>query len=140
MRRIFDITRFAMVALVFICLAAETPLASAVVQLDPDISKITHYRALDDRQDLCAVQDRVRAAAGNAAERRHLQQQFVALLGSHEASAEAKELACRQLALIGDAQAVPALARLLPDPRLSNMARFALERIPGPRSRARRRS
>jgi HEAT repeat protein len=132
MNRILNVTRFATVALTLICLTAETLLAAAVVQLDPDISKITNYKALDDRQDLCAVQDRVRAAVGNPAAIRHLQEQFVVLLGMPEASAEAKEFGCRQLALIGDAQAVPALTALLPDPRLSHMARFALERIPGP--------
>lgn len=131
MRRIINISRFGAVVLAFIGLAAETSLTGATVQLDPDINKITNYRALDDRQDLCAAQDRVRAAAGNPAELRHLQQQFVAVIGWHEASVEAKAFACRQLALIGDAQAVPALAVLLPDPRLSDMARFALERIPG---------
>lgn len=123
--------RFITVALAFICVTGKTRLAAAV-PLDPDISKITNYKALDDRQDLCAVQDRVRDAAGHPAELRHLQRQFVGLLGSTEASAEAKAFACRQLALIGDAQGVPALAALLTDPSLSHMARFALERIPGP--------
>src|SRR6476646_4533634 len=99
MRRISNLTRFITAALAFVCLTGMTRLAAAI-QLDPDIVKIVHYKALDDRQDLCAVQDRVRDAAGKPAELRHLQQQFVGLLGSREASAEAKEFACRQLALI----------------------------------------
>ena len=39
--------------------------------------------------------------------------------------------ACRELARVGGAEAVPALAALLPDPELSHMARYGLETIPG---------
>jgi hypothetical protein len=131
MRRILRINRLAAVAVVFLCATNAAPIFAAEVPLDPDILKITRYKALDDRQDLCAVQDRVRDSAGNPAQISHLQQQFVILLASPDATIEAKEFACRQLALIGDARSVPALAALLPEPKLSHMARFALERIPG---------
>lgn len=56
---------------------------------------------------------------------------LVALLDDPAASTYAKAKACQQLALVGDATAVPALARLLADPQLSHYARFALEPIPG---------
>lgn len=42
----------------------------------------------------------------------------------------AKEYACRQLALIGTSQCVATLATMLPDTKLSDRARFALEAIP----------
>lgn len=48
--------------------------------------------------------------------------------GSREERAEA----CRQLAAVGGEEAVPALARLLTDPALSHMARFALQPMPSP--------
>ena len=38
--------------------------------------------------------------------------------------------ACRELAMVGNKQAVPALAALLSDEKLSHMARYALEPIP----------
>lgn len=47
-----------------------------------------------------------------------------------EAGLETKARACRQLAVSGDAAAVPALAALLADDRLSDYARTALEGIP----------
>jgi HEAT repeat protein len=47
------------------------------------------------------------------------------------ASLEAKSAACRQLARVGTAQAVPVLAGLLGDEKLSHMARYALEQVPG---------
>ncbi len=43
-----------------------------------------------------------------------------------------KAKACQRLSIIGDESAVPALARLLADEKLSNYARCALEGIPGP--------
>jgi prepilin-type processing-associated H-X9-DG protein len=47
--------------------------------------------------------------------------------GSPERQADA----CRQLAVYGDATAVPALSRLLADPALCHMARYAMESMPG---------
>jgi HEAT repeat protein len=47
-----------------------------------------------------------------------------------DAGVEEKSAACRQLARIGTAQSVPALAELLSDETLSHMARYALEPIP----------
>ena len=43
-----------------------------------------------------------------------------------------KALACKQLAIYGAKDAVPALAPLLSDPELASWARIALEAIPGP--------
>jgi HEAT repeat protein len=54
------------------------------------------------------------------------------VLRSSDASLEAKSAACRQLARVGTAQAVPVLAGLLGDEKLSHMARYALEQVPGP--------
>ena len=52
------------------------------------------------------------------------------------ASQKEKADACRELAVIGGKDAVPALAALLPDALLSHMARYALETIPDPSASA----
>ncbi|NQT16408.1 MAG: HEAT repeat domain-containing protein, partial [Planctomycetes bacterium] len=44
----------------------------------------------------------------------------------------AKDYACRQLVIVGSDTSVPVLAELLPNPRLSYMARYAMEGIGGP--------
>jgi HEAT repeat protein len=49
-----------------------------------------------------------------------------------EATLPEKFAACRQLARVGDREAVPTLAALLGDEKLSHMARYALEGIPDP--------
>jgi len=56
---------------------------------------------------------------------------LIATLQSADASLHDKALACKQLAVVGDESAVPVLASLLADERLSHYARFALEPIPG---------
>lgn len=57
--------------------------------------------------------------------------ELVRLLAS-DAPLELKARSCQQLALNGTAEAVPALAKLLDDPRLGDYARTALENIPSP--------
>ncbi|MFO0788594.1 MAG: HEAT repeat domain-containing protein [Pirellulales bacterium] len=47
-------------------------------------------------------------------------------------SPEEKAIACKQLAIYGSKEAVPELAKLLPDEQLSSWARIALEAIPDP--------
>jgi hypothetical protein len=55
---------------------------------------------------------------------------LVAVLNSADASIFDKAKACQRLALVGDESAVPALAGLLTDEKLSAYAREALEGIP----------
>lgn len=49
-----------------------------------------------------------------------------------EAPPQEKARACKQLAIYGTPEAVPALAGLLSNPQLASWARIALEAIPGP--------
>jgi HEAT repeat protein len=57
---------------------------------------------------------------------------LIAILREPDVSEYAKAKACQKLALTGDRRAVPALASLLTDERLSHYARFALEPNPDP--------
>jgi len=77
------------------------------------------------------IDDAVVAAHADAALRADLEKRLGAILGPGTSRA-AKEYACRKLMMIGTAASVPALAALLGDADNSHMARFALERIPGP--------
>ena len=69
------------------------------------------------------------SAADNAASTEKAKRALETLQSA--APKEAKALACKQLAVVGDAAAVPGLAPLLTDPELSSWARIALEVIPG---------
>ncbi|MCZ7599304.1 MAG: hypothetical protein M5U09_18555 [Gammaproteobacteria bacterium] len=48
-----------------------------------------------------------------------------------QGSAAEKEAACRELAVYGTAEAVPALSKLLADSQFSHLARYAMESLPG---------
>ena len=63
--------------------------------------------------------------------RKELEARLASVLKT-DVSHDAKDFVCRKLMVIGTADSVPALAALLPDEKLSHMARFALERIPAP--------
>ena len=79
---------------------------------------------------LLTVQPSLAANASNeaAAEK---QRKLIAILQS-DAPPQDKAIPCKQLAIYGDKQAVPALAPLLANKDLSSWARIALEAIPGP--------
>src|SRR5487761_2424855 len=73
----------------------------------------------------------VTANASDSSARQKLAESLAAILET-DASYEAKQFVCRQLAIIGTARQVPVLAKLLTDDQLSDMARYALGPIPDP--------
>lgn len=59
------------------------------------------------------------------------EQELIQILESDAPKAD-KAITCKKLAIYGSGEAVPALAKLLPDPELTSWARIALEAIPDP--------
>ncbi|MGQ9504725.1 MAG: HEAT repeat domain-containing protein [Thermogutta sp.] len=57
---------------------------------------------------------------------------LIAILKSNESSDFEKAVACKRLAVVGTADAVPILAQMLLDVKFSHYARYALEPIPSP--------
>ncbi|MBP8258299.1 MAG: HEAT repeat domain-containing protein [Verrucomicrobia bacterium] len=70
-------------------------------------------------------------AAESAVSAREKERQLIQILKSDAAPAD-KAIPCKQLAIYGTREAVPALAPLLADPELASWARIALEAIPDP--------
>ncbi|HPM82783.1 MAG TPA: hypothetical protein PLF81_18900 [Candidatus Anammoximicrobium sp.] len=106
---------------------AAQPAAPAA--LDKAFETLKTYDWGQDRSSLKALDDAVAAAHGDAAAKKALEARLVTALKS-DAPRAAKDAVCRQLSLIGSADAVPALAELLTNQELSQMGRYALERIP----------
>jgi hypothetical protein len=75
------------------------------------------------------IDDAVPATHGDAEARKELETRLAEVLGT-DAPRAAKDYIGRKLAVIGTSASVAALAALLPDKKLSHMARYALERIP----------
>ena len=72
-------------------------------------------------------------AADEQAESSGREDELISVLRSDSPKSE-KAIACKLLAIHGSGEAVPELARLLPDEQLASWARIALEAIPGPAS------
>jgi HEAT repeat protein len=99
------------------------------------LDTIDSYQYGDSRVALLALEDKVNHSTAIAADRERLADLIAARL-SGAATVDAKSFLCRQLHTIGSAKHVPALAALLTDEKLSHMARYALERIPGSEANA----
>ena len=99
--------------------------------LDTAFKDVAAYKFGSSRESLTVVADAVRDSQANPDRRKALVAKLVAILGS-DATLEGKDFACRQLSIAGGDEAVPALTALLTAADTSNMARYALERIPGP--------
>jgi hypothetical protein len=71
------------------------------------------------------------ANAQNVESAREKERKLISILNS-DAPPEDKAVPCKQLAIYGSKEAVPALSPLLLDPKLASWARVALEAIPDP--------
>jgi len=103
--------------------------AASVSRLEPALQKLVSYEYGQDFQPLAEVMEFVRAAKDNSAALSVLEDRLIAFLDS-PATLEGKKFVCEQLSLIGTKTSVPVLAKMLGDPNTSDMARYALERIP----------
>ncbi|MEX2380840.1 MAG: HEAT repeat domain-containing protein [Opitutales bacterium] len=88
-----------------------------------------NYEFGDSREPWSAISGEIRAAADDSAALGEWEEQLITVL--EEGSLYSVDFACRELALIGSSRSVPALAKLLNQPKRSDMARYALQRIPG---------
>jgi hypothetical protein len=84
-----------------------------------------------DPKVLQPIEDAIVATRADAAARKELESRLAEVLKG-AAPRAAKDVACRMLKTIGSASSVPTLAALLPDDKLSHMARYALESMPAP--------
>jgi HEAT repeat protein len=99
--------------------------------LDGAFEALKGYKPGDDPAVLAPINRAVREVHGNPSARAALEQRLAGYLGGSSSSVT-RAYVCRELAIIGSAASVPALAPLLVDDELSVYARNALERILGP--------
>jgi hypothetical protein len=109
------------------------PKAQASVKgsgMEQQLAKIKTYDFGDSRQPLTELSDEIRKAYGKTEELKKYETALVDVLKS-DAKYAGKQYACRELSIIGTDQSVPVLAGMLTNEEYSDMARYALERIPG---------
>ncbi|HEV3025367.1 MAG TPA: hypothetical protein VGX76_23010 [Pirellulales bacterium] len=102
--------------------------------LDQAFEALTTYDWGADPNVLKPIDEAIVASHGNADARGQLEARLAAVLVTDSAR-DAKDYVCRKLMAIGTAASVATLAKLLPLPELSHMARYALERIAAPEAR-----
>lgn len=106
--------------------------AAAEASLDEAFRDLAGYAWGQSRAALAVIDRHVAAAHGDSVMRGELESRLTAVLRDADATRGAKDYACRTLSVIGSATCVPAVAALLEAEDLSDMARFALERLPSP--------
>ncbi|MBN2311398.1 MAG: ThuA domain-containing protein [Candidatus Hydrogenedentes bacterium] len=89
---------------------------------------IAQFEFGDDARSVVRLSDLVVASQDSPEQRQDLADRFAALLDS-DATYAAKQFACKQLYRIGTGRHVAALAPLLTDETMSDMARYALAQI-----------
>jgi len=103
---------------------------SEMAELQELLGKVKTYDWGQSRLALTEVSEAVKKAHGNKAELAKVEKALLGVLDS-DATRAGKQFVCRELSIIGTEQSVPALAKMLVDEETSDMARYALERIPG---------
>jgi HEAT repeat protein len=98
--------------------------------MEQSLAAIKTYDFGASRAALTAFSDEIRKAYGKPEELKKYETALDDVLKS-DAKYAGKQYAARELSLIGTDQSVPVLAGMLPSEEYSDMARYALERIPG---------
>jgi len=94
------------------------------------LEKVKTYDWGQSRLALTEVSDIIKKAHSSPAELKKIEKSLLSVLTS-DAKRAGKQFVCRELSIIGSSQSVPVLGKMLTDEETSDMARYALERIPG---------
>lgn len=104
---------------------------AAPASLDQILKALATFDGGIDSAPFWALRDYVYARRDDPAARAQCESALLAFLGG-KATPTAKMAVCRHLRFIGGDKSVPVLAKMLPSPETSDMALYALAKIPGP--------
>lgn len=94
------------------------------------LEKLRSYDWGESRLALTEVTDAINKTHGNKEELANIEKALLGVLES-DAKQAGKQFICRQLSIIGTENSVPTLAKMLTDETSCDMARYALQQIPG---------
>lgn len=119
------------------CLAWTAAAAMAAAAQQPGylkevLAQVAKYEYGQSRAALIDLGDVVRKTMASPAERQRVEAALGEFLQSNGTRA-GKDAVCRELSIIGSERSAPVLMDLLADPSMAEIARYALERIPGPK-------
>jgi len=101
-----------------------------MAELQELLGKVKTYDWGQSRLPLTEVEEIIKKAYGDKAELAKIEKALLGVLES-DATRAGKQFVCRKLSIIGTEQSVSVLAGMLTGEETSDMARYALERIPG---------
>lgn len=128
---------FLTVALLGIAGALSCPmLMAAEMSADDAWQALPKYEYGQDMAPLLKIDRVVSESMRTPATRATCAKRLAGVLTMSGATMAARQYACLQLRTVGTSAEVPVLAKLLAEPATSQMARYALECIAGPESRA----
>lgn len=104
--------------------------AQAPANLEQVLSQVATYDWGQSREPLTQWTALEQAAYKDPAALKALEKKLSAILKT-KAPLAARQFVCQRLSIIGTAASVPVLADMLKDTQTADMARYALERIPG---------
>jgi HEAT repeat protein/type 1 glutamine amidotransferase len=123
-----------------LCAALLGGAAAGEMTADEAFAQVKAFDYGKDLKALRLVERLVQKAVGDRAAQREMAQRLIAILSEPQAAEGARLFCCQQLAFVGSENDVPLLAKLLEDAKTEEMARYALQVIPGEASRAALRS
>jgi type 1 glutamine amidotransferase len=103
---------------------------SEMAELQELLGKVKTYDWGQSRLALTEVSEIIKKAQGDKSQLAKIEKALLGVLDS-DATRAGKQFVCRELSIIGTEQSVPTLAKMLTGEETSDMARYALERIPG---------
>ncbi len=115
--------------------AAMMAIPASALTADELLQQIATYEYGKSRVPLLVAEDWVRMYIDKDRERRGIAHALEGLL-SGNTTMDGKQFVCRQLAVIGSEENLPALEPLLLDARTADMARYAIQRMQGAKADA----
>lgn len=104
--------------------------AERAATFEETLAKVAAYEVGDSQIPLADLDRLVGAASSSPEQVKRMEQAFLKALAGG-ATLAGKDQICRHLRIVGSAASVPALAGMLGSDETADMARYALERIPG---------
>ncbi|MBN2089964.1 HEAT repeat domain-containing protein [candidate division KSB1 bacterium] len=118
---------FCLLIISYVPLKADSKTSAKVSQL---LNEIVTYDFGRDRQILSEIADSVKSALQSVEELKQIELSMIKFLES-DATYASKQFVCKHLSIMGTEDAVPVLSKMLVEENNSDIARYALERIPG---------
>lgn len=120
-----------MTRIISLLLFIVLPIGIFAADFDDVLKKIGSYDYGDSRENLTTLSEMLRKISGDALKLTEYEKAMLELLAAKETTFAAKQYLCKELSIMGTEQSVPTLAKLLQKEETADIARYALERIPG---------